>query len=94
MIRSPCTNWSRAGIISAHRFQIKGLAFEFEMDESLPKQAIGDEERITQIANNLLWMPMKFTDVGKIGLYVTRADDKLVLRVTDTGIGIPRPIYT
>lgn len=68
----------------------KGLIFDFRMDESLPVTAVGDEERITQIANNLLSNAIKFTDEGKIGLYVTRTDDKLVIRVTDTGIGIPQ----
>lgn len=68
----------------------KGLEFEFVMDESLPMNTIGDEERITQIANNLLSNAIKFTDQGKIGLYVTRAHDKLMIQVTDTGIGIPQ----
>lgn len=71
----------------------KGLQFDFVLDATLPTTMIGDEERLSQIATNLLSNATKFTDLGKIGLYVTRADDRLVIQVTDTGIGIPQTYH-
>jgi PAS domain S-box-containing protein len=67
----------------------KGLDFTFSLDESLPRQVIGDHERLTQIIANLLENAVKFTDRGSISLSVQREDaGRLCVRVRDTGIGI------
>ena len=47
-----------------------------------------DKDKVKQIILNLLSNAVKFTHEGKITVGVTRADDSLVLSVTDTGIGI------
>lgn len=69
----------------------KGLTFEYHLDPTLPKQIIGDSERLTQIVVNLINNAIKFTDTGSITLSVRQhADDpnKMDILVTDTGIGI------
>lgn len=68
----------------------KGLEFSLELDPHLPEKIIGDEERLTQIANNLLVNAVKFTEVGRVHLAVTRfSPTRWQIRVTDTGQGIP-----
>lgn len=67
----------------------KGLAFEVEIDSTLPEMLIGDAERLTQIAVNLLGNAFKFTDKGEVRLKVGRNDQEWSIVVRDTGIGIP-----
>lgn len=50
----------------------------------------GDAARLSQIVGNLLNNAAKYTEEGgRIWLTVSREDTELVLRVRDTGIGIP-----
>ena len=67
----------------------KGLQFEVNLDPSLPDILYGDPERITQIVANLLSNAFKFTETGKVKLDMERAGENWLIRVTDTGIGIP-----
>ncbi|NDJ52097.1 MAG: HAMP domain-containing protein [Chloroflexi bacterium] len=71
------------------RFKEKGLNFVVQIDQTLPDQVIHDEERIVQIATNLVGNALKFTDEGEIRMSLKRRDDRMVLEVADTGIGIP-----
>ena len=76
----------------------KGLAFEMDIDETLPDDLRGDEVRIRQIIVNILNNAVKYTEHGKVKLFVKmerpeNEDDKkiiLVVTVEDTGIGIRR----
>ncbi|HEY7914218.1 MAG TPA: ATP-binding protein [Blastocatellia bacterium] len=55
-----------------------------------PVQLEGDLTRLGQVVSNLLNNAAKYTEEGgKIWLAAERAGDELVLRVRDTGIGIP-----
>ncbi len=47
-----------------------------------------DQDKIKQIILNLLSNAAKFTHEGKIALQMRRADSKLIVNVTDSGIGI------
>jgi PAS domain S-box-containing protein len=67
----------------------KNLAFTFHVDPRLPDVIIGDEERLTQIAANLLNNAIKFTDQGGVTLDVRVVNTQWQIIVTDTGIGIP-----
>jgi signal transduction histidine kinase len=71
------------------RFKEKGLPFEVSVDETLPETIVHDEERLFQIATNLVGNAIKFTDEGKVSLSFNRAHDRLIIKVSDTGIGIP-----
>ncbi len=81
----------------AHRWQSqmnvlatqKGLTFHVHTDSKLPEKINGDVERLTQIATNLLSNAFKFTEKGEVRLDVERQDKNWVIRVSDTGIGIP-----
>ncbi|MBR5761273.1 MAG: response regulator, partial [Lachnospiraceae bacterium] len=70
----------------------KNLAFNVNVDETLPDGLYGDEIRIRQIITNVLNNAVKYTEKGSVTLTVdynrTGDDCNLLVRVTDTGIGI------
>jgi PAS domain S-box-containing protein len=70
------------------RAQAKQLALHVELAPDLPANCISDPRRLVQILTNLLSNAVKFTDAGSITVAVSRASDKLVFRVSDSGIGI------
>jgi signal transduction histidine kinase/ActR/RegA family two-component response regulator len=80
------------------RADAKGLKLEFVADPSCPDAVLGDPGRLRQVALNLLSNAVKFTERGEVRaeLLLDRAaaagagEAALLLRVVDTGIGIPR----
>jgi PAS domain S-box-containing protein len=48
-----------------------------------------DEDKVRQILLNLLSNAIKFTKAGTVTVSSQRQDDSFILRVTDSGIGIP-----
>ena len=68
----------------------KGLHLSCRIDEEVPAIVIGDPRRIEQIIRNLLENAIKFTEQGKVAIYVSSDNNELVhFTVKDTGIGIP-----
>lgn len=67
----------------------KGLAFDVQIDPSLPETLYGDEESLSKIAINLVGNAIKFTEKGSVSLALNRQGDHMALIVSDTGIGIP-----
>ncbi len=53
---------------------------------------LGDENRLQQILHNLIGNAIKFTEEGKIEITAVRRDDRLVVSVRDTGIGISQDL--
>ena len=49
---------------------------------------VGDSRRVEQVLLNLLSNAVKFTDTGSIKIECIPERDKVIIRVTDTGIGI------
>ena len=70
------------------RAEAKGLGFEVEMGANLPASCRGDGLRLSQVLANLLSNAIKFTERGKVTLSAACSGGTLVLRVTDTGIGM------
>ncbi|MBQ1883903.1 MAG: response regulator [Bacteroidales bacterium] len=54
----------------------------------------GDPQRISQILINLISNAIKFTEKGSVSFGYEFSDGALVLRVKDTGIGIPHDMQT
>ena len=52
------------------------------------EQAIGDQIRLKQIISNLLSNAIKFTDAGEVRLSADYLAGELVVKVSDTGVGI------
>ena len=74
----------------------KGMLLEIDLDSSLPDEIQGDPRHIRQVLFNILGNAVKFTEEGEVLIDVTlkRGEQKdssseLVVRVRDTGIGIP-----
>ncbi|MFA5856942.1 MAG: ATP-binding protein [Candidatus Pacearchaeota archaeon] len=56
--------------------------------EDLPKVNI-DDTRFKEVMNNLLTNAIKFTDEGTITIKAKKKEDKIEIKVIDTGVGIP-----
>ena len=74
----------------------KGVLLEIDLDSSLPDEIQGDPRHIRQVLFNIIGNAVKFTEEGEVLIDVTlkRGEQKdssseLVVRVRDTGIGIP-----
>ena len=71
----------------------KGLQLGVEVEDGLHR-IVEDGARLRQVVFNLMSNAIKFTEVGQVALAARseRADagERLVITVTDTGIGIPR----
>jgi len=67
----------------------KQITLNFEIDEALPERIYHDEERIAQIVLNLVGNAIKFTERGTVTAAFIRQDERLIIRVTDSGIGMP-----
>lgn len=68
----------------------KDLRLELEVDPKLPETINHDEARISQIVTNLVSNAIKFTESGTVRLAFRGSDDRLIIQVSDTGIGIPQ----
>lgn len=66
-----------------------GIEFVIESRGDFPAYWIGDVERINQILVNLVGNAIKFTHTGEVKVLARWINDRLLLRITDTGIGIP-----
>lgn len=62
----------------------KGLAIDVQLDDSLPRLAVGDEQRLRQILLNLLSNAIKFTDAGLVRLGAIVEGDTIVIDVEDS----------
>jgi two-component system, OmpR family, phosphate regulon sensor histidine kinase PhoR len=54
-------------------------------------QLLGDRTKLKQVLLNLLTNAIKYTDSGKIEVFITELDKKARISVKDTGIGISVP---
>ncbi len=60
-----------------------------ECSASKQYNILGDRDKIKQVIINLLSNAVKFTpEQGKISITIKRNDEKVILKIEDTGIGI------
>ena len=79
-------------VVESYRFQIEqqGFALELDMAEDLPEVEV-DAEALSQALINLVNNAIKYSTQEKyIRLEVRRADGKILLSVTDRGIGVAK----
>jgi len=87
-----------AALLNMMRIEGKPITFEMDINENVPLNLIGDELRIKQILNNFLSNAFKYTDKGRVVLFLdfepssieNKINNKitLILRVHDTGHGM------
>ncbi|HLX44447.1 MAG TPA: ATP-binding protein [Bryobacteraceae bacterium] len=82
-----------AALLSAQA-AAKNLRLGVQFSAGLPARLIGDEGRMRQVVTNLVGNAIKFTDRGGVDvavdcLDVTETQANLLLKVKDTGIGVP-----
>ena len=77
----------RATSATASLFEARKLTLVSEVEPDLPS-ITGDQDRLIQVVINLISNAVKFTDAGSIKCVLRREDDRLVVSVTDSGIGI------
>jgi signal transduction histidine kinase len=78
----------------AHAFDVlaiqRGVKFTVERGDDLPAEVVWDKDRINEVLGNLLANAFKFTRRdGEVCLTVESAGDTVVMKVRDTGAGIP-----
>jgi PAS domain S-box-containing protein len=66
----------------------KKLSISGTIDPRVPKNFVGDPNKLRQVLNNLVHNAIKFTETGGIEVFVEKQDETLFFSVVDTGIGI------
>ena len=69
--------------------QAKGLALGLAIEPRASGRYLGDAARVRQVLSNLISNALKFTEKGGATIAIDRTRRGLVIRVSDTGIGIP-----
>ncbi|MCB9792858.1 MAG: HAMP domain-containing protein [Alphaproteobacteria bacterium] len=68
----------------------KGLTLDWDLDGARGARILGDDFRLQQVLGNLIRNAIKFTpEGGRVTLEAAREDDEVLIRVRDTGRGIP-----
>ncbi|MEJ2525353.1 MAG: ATP-binding protein [Desulfuromonadales bacterium] len=72
----------------------KNLHLAMNVSSNVPKEVVGDQNRIGQILLNLIGNAVKFTEQGSVLVTAECSDKTLDITVTDSGIGIPEDKLT
>ncbi|MEM7182968.1 MAG: ATP-binding protein [Spirochaetota bacterium] len=79
-------------IIDIHKQETdrKGIQLQYVYSEGISDTIYSDETKINQILMNLVANAVKFTSSGKIEVVVKKKLDKILITVSDDGIGIEK----
>lgn len=67
----------------------KSLELAIDVRDHASGPCVADERRLRQVAAGLISNAIKFTPAGTVTVSFEAREDELVLRVADTGVGIP-----
>ncbi|WP_049867162.1 MULTISPECIES: PAS domain-containing hybrid sensor histidine kinase/response regulator [Paenibacillus] len=72
----------------------KRLSIDSKVDGDVPDMLFGDGGKLRQVLLNMLGNAVKFTDSGGVSLHISRKESTgagvlLLIKIRDTGIGIP-----
>lgn len=70
----------------------KGLKLTCKVAKNRKYYIKGDEEKLRQVIVNLIDNSMKYTPKGEIEISLKKEQDKILLLVKDTGVGIPKDV--
>jgi signal transduction histidine kinase len=79
---------------AADKAAAKGLAFKVEVDRKAQGAVEVDPQRLSQVLSKILDNAVKFTEAGEVRLKVARDGDRVVLEVSDTGVGFDEDAAT
>jgi signal transduction histidine kinase/ActR/RegA family two-component response regulator len=79
---------SQIRLVWSETARLKGLDLVLEVDPATPEWLSGDAARVRQVLMNLVSNALKFTEVGQIAVRVGPRDGRILLTVTDTGLGM------
>lgn len=68
----------------------KGIALTAEVDSSLTYNVKADEGKIREVIGNIIDNAIKYTDKGWAVVSITKKDNKVLVKIADTGAGIPK----
>ena len=68
------------------------LSLEFNIDKDLNYEVDGDKGKIKQAIGNIIDNSIKYTPQGSIHVWLTRKENKILLTVSDTGVGIAKEV--
>lgn len=76
----------------------KGLQLSLKIDDTINESYELDDTKLSQILGNLIGNAIKYTDIGKVDINIskTKSDalyDTMRFTITDTGVGIPKKSY-
>jgi signal transduction histidine kinase len=74
----------------AIRSREKGLKLELKLPETPLPEATTDRNKIREVISNLVDNSIKYTLKGWVSIRLSQKDDKIIVAITDTGIGIPQ----
>ncbi len=80
-------------VVNAMKIEAKNrnLTFEFIARNNVPETVELDRDRINQVITNIVSNAFKFTkDGGAVTVILSAVEDKILISVMDTGIGIPQ----
>ena len=87
----PLTEFSNTTLLFASKAYEKNIIYSVYIDPNLPKSIEIDLVRVNQILSNVLSNAIKFTpDDGEIKVKIIIKDEKLLMSVQDSGIGIAK----
>ncbi|MBR4178391.1 MAG: response regulator [Bacilli bacterium] len=94
-LKNLIVDWT--GIVDA-RLEGKNIKFILEVDKEIPNKLYGDSTKIFQVVLNILTNAVKYTEVGRIKMSISRTYDEnrnliLHFKVSDTGFGIKEEDY-
>jgi signal transduction histidine kinase len=75
--------------ISAPMAKDKSLDLYIDPQSDCETEILADRMRINQVMLNLVTNALKFTDQGSVCLSMVRQDEKVLISVRDSGVGIP-----
>lgn len=68
----------------------KKLGLEFHQPKEMPAHVVVDKQRIRQVMLNFIDNAIKYTEKGRVDVYVAQEGDQVVFWVEDTGKGISK----
>jgi signal transduction histidine kinase len=79
---------------AAGKAALKGLSFQVEVDRKAQGAVEVDPQRLSQVLGKILDNAVKFTEAGEVRLKAAREGERVVLEVSDTGVGFDEDAAT